>query len=136
MKEHRLMDRIRILAKNPNRRFSEDPREMIRSIQMHLQRILNTRQGSVPIADDYGIPDFTDYMTTYPESQRDIERTLKQTIQKFEPRLRSVRVTFLPQDDFLGLNFEITARLTQGDRREQIKFESQIDPDGHIKITS
>ncbi len=136
MKEHRLMDRIRILAKNPNRRFSDDPREMIRSIQMHLQRILNTRQGSVPIAADYGVPDFTDYIATYPESQRDIERTLKQTIQKFEPRLRSVRVTFLPQDDLLSLNFEITARLARDDSREPIKFESQIDPDGHIKITS
>ncbi len=124
-----------MLAKNPNRRFSDDPREMIRSIQMHLQRILNTRRGSVPIAADYGVPDFTDYMSTYPESQRDIEKALKQTIQRFEPRLKSVRVTFLPQEEnFLTLNFEIKAKLALGNGREPIIFESMIDSDGHIKI--
>ncbi len=135
MREHRLLDRIRLVDKNPNRRVTQDPKQMIHSVQDHLQRILNTRQGSTPIAEEFGVPDFTNFMSAFPDSKRSIERSLRQTIQKFEPRLRGVRVGFHPQeDDPMTITFEITAQLVLENHKEAVHFESQVDSGGHIKV--
>ena len=135
MHEHRLLDRIRLLDKNPSRRVTEDPKQMIHSIQEHLQRILNTHMGSVPIADDLGVPDFTNFMSAFPDSQRSIERSLRQTIQKYEPRLQGIRVAFFPkEDDPLSISFQITARLVLKDHKDPVSFESMVDADGRIRI--
>jgi type VI secretion system protein len=135
MREYRLLDRIRVMARNPSRRMTQDPKQMIRSIQEHLQRILNTRQGNVIIAPDYGIPDFTNFMGAFPEAQRELERTIRHTIQTYEPRLQGVRVNFLPrEDDPLTLSFQIQARLALKDHREAVTFESVLDAGGQIKV--
>lgn len=135
MREHRLLDRIREMAKNPSRRVTEDATQMTRSVQAHLQRILNTRQGNVPIAGDYGIPDFTDLMSGFPESRRAIERTIRDTIQKFEPRLQGVRVTFLePGEDTLNVNFQITAQLVLPGHKDPVIFDSMLNAGGQITV--
>ena len=135
MREHRLLSRIRLINKNPSRRSTEDPKEMIRSIQDHLQRILNTRRGSAPIAEDFGVPDFTNFMSAFPDSQHSIERSLRQTIQRYEPRLEGVRVKFFPkEEDPLSISFQITARLVLKEHKEPVSFESMVDAGGHIRI--
>jgi type VI secretion system protein len=98
----------------------------------HLQRILNTRQGNVPIAEDYGVPDFTDFLGNFPDSLRDMEKAIRTAMQKYEPRLKAVRISFVPQeDDVLALRFQISARLITGSKN-QIYFETVIDSDGRI----
>lgn len=135
MREHRLLDRIRELKRNPSRRVNEDPKQMIRSIQDHLQRILNTHQGNVPIADDYGVPDFTNFMASFADSQRNLERSLRQTIQKYEPRLQGVRVGFFSrEEDPLTISFQITARLVLEGQKDPIIFESTVDSGGRIRV--
>ena len=88
MKEDRLLERILNWKNEPLRRNRGDVRREIDSILAHLTRILNTRQGSVPISGIYGIPDLTDFMTSYPESVTEIERSIRCTIEEYEPRLR------------------------------------------------
>ncbi len=135
MQEHRLLDRIRLAMKNPSRRVTQDPKQMIRSVQEHLQRILNTRQGNVPIADDYGIPDFTNLMSGFPESKRSIERTIRNTIQYYEPRLQGVRITFLDQHDkTLTISFQISAQLVLPGHKDPVTFESVLDAGGHFDV--
>lgn len=137
MREHRLLQRIRLNAKRPGRRSGEDPRQMIHSVQEHLQRILNTRQGNVVIAEDYGIPDFTNFMSGYEETQRSLERSIRQTIQKYEPRLQGVRVTFAAEKDRtdkLTLNFQIQARLVLPGHKEAVMFESVVDSGGKVNV--
>jgi type VI secretion system protein len=137
MREHRLLDRIRLMDKNPQRRITEEPAQMIRSIQQHLQRILNTRQGSAPIAEDFGVPDFTNFTSAFPDSQRGMERMLRQTIQKYEPRLKGIRVGFFMQeDDPLTISFQITARLVLKDHKDPVSFESRVDSSGHVRLKS
>ena len=135
MREQRLLERIRIMAKRPNRRTSDDPKQMVRSVQEHLQRILNTRQGNVIIAEDYGIPDFTNFMSSFPETQRSLERSIRQTIQKYEPRLQGIRVSFLQErEDTLTLSFQIQARLVLPGQKEDVMFESVMDSGGKVKV--
>jgi type VI secretion system protein len=134
MREARLLERIRTWERDPARREREDPRRVIESVLLHLHRILNTKQGNVPIAEDYGVPDFTDLLYSYPESVRDIERTIRSAIQKYEPRLKAVKVTFIPQDaDLLSLRFQIAARLSS-ESKTQVFFETVVDSDGKIEI--
>ncbi len=135
MREARLLERIRFRERDPLRRENDNPAKMIDSIQDHLRQILNTRQGNVPIQEEYGTPDFTEFLTEYPQSLRGFERAIRQTILQFEPRLRAVRVTFTPQEeDRLAVKFQIFARLAASDGNKSVVFESLLDSDGKISI--
>lgn len=136
MREERLLERISTWKREPGRREREDVGRITDSILYHLQRILNTRRGSVPISEDYGIPDFTELLYSYPESIRDIETSIRQTIQKYEPRLKAVRVNFIPQEeDVLSLRFQIIAQLATDLDKVPVLFETVVDSDGKIKVS-
>jgi len=137
MREERLIERIRLGEKEPVRRATQDPKKVMASVLRHLQKILNTRQGGVPIADDYGVPDFTDFMRVSPDALREVEKSIRNTIQKYEPRLNNVRVKFIPQeDDILSLSFQIVAKLLVENKKTPIVFESLMGYDGKIRIRS
>ena len=107
------------------------------SVLKHLQRILNTRQGSVPIAPDYGMPDFTNIDSTFGPSDVPImERTLASVISKYEPRLSDVQVRFTPAPDRpLTAVFTLSARLLLPDAATPVLFETVLNPDGHIQVS-
>jgi len=135
MREDRLLERIRAWQEEPGKRTRKDPKRVVDSVLNHLQRILNTRQGSVPIGEDYGVPDFTDLVSAYPDGVRDFERSIRQTIQKYEPRLKAVRVHFVPlEEDVLSLGFQITGRLATEDHKESIVFQSVVGSGGKITV--
>lgn len=135
VREERLLERIRSRNKDPLRRSREDLGRTMDSVLGHLQRILNTRQGNVPIAEDFGVPDFTDLLHGYPQSLRDFERSIRQTIRKYEPRLKAVRVSFVPiEEGAFSLRFQITGRLATEDHQDPVFFESVVGSDGKISI--
>jgi len=134
MHEQRLSERIRVQEQQPGRRGGRDRKLCVDSIIDHLQRILNTRQGNVLIADDYGVPDFLDFLQTYPDSVREIEESIRTAIDRYEPRLSAASVTFIPrEDDDLTLRFQIIALLAmEGDR--QVLLETVVDTDGRVRV--
>ena len=134
MHEERLLERIRLVERAPLRRVGDHQRRCVQSVLSHLQRILNTRQGNVVIAGDYGVPDFLDFLQSYPESVHEIEHNIKNAIDKYEPRLSGSSVTFVPdEDEALTLRFQIIACLTvEGGRK--IFFETVVDTDGRMLI--
>lgn len=135
MREDRLLDRIRTWEEKPPQRSKEDPRRTVDSVLGHLQRILNTRQDSVPIAADFGMPDLTDLHSNYPDSMRWFLKAIKQTIQKYEPRLTAIRVSLVPdEEDPLSLRFQIVGRLAGRDHKDPVRFESVVGSDGKISV--
>ena len=135
MREERLTERIRSWNRAPHRRGKPDPKRMVDSIVRHLERILNTRWGSAQIADDYGIPDLTDLRSGLPDAVRDLERAIRNTIQKYEPRLEAVRVKFIPQEEtILTVSFQIVARLAVEGEKNPVTFQSVMDSDGKVTI--
>jgi type VI secretion system protein len=101
MRDERLLERIYLLEKDPDRREGHDTTRQINSILNHLQRVLNTKQGSVLIADDYGIPDFTNLPGAFSTgSTHEVERIIKNVIEKYEPRLTKVRARFIPKGEY------------------------------------
>ncbi len=134
MREERLLERVQTWEKEPARRGKEDSRRIVGSVLSHLQRILNTKQGNVPIAEDYGVPDFTDFLNSFPVSVKEIEKAIRLAIQKYEPRLTAVRVSFIPQEeDPLSIRFQITAKLLT-ESRTQVYIETIVGSDGKINI--
>ena len=133
MREERLLERIRTWENEPHRRSSSDFRRQVNSLLSHLQRILNTRQGNdyfghIRYSRPAGIHDFI------PESVTGIEKTIREAIACYEPRLSDVKVVFMPQDeDLLCLRFQIQARLSAGAGRN-ILIETIVDSDGKISL--
>jgi len=134
MREERLLERIRSFEKNPIQRKIDDPKRVISSIINHLQKILNIRTGSVLIADDFGLPDFTDLLITYPESQKDIERSIENMIRRYEPRLIDVKVKFIPSEkQTFVLRFKIISRLVTMNHK-MLTMESYIESDRKVRV--
>jgi len=134
MQEQRLTERIRSQEREPMRRGGESRNRCIDSILGHLQRILNTRQGNVLIAEDYGVPDFLNFLQSFPDSVHHIEASIRTAINSYEPRLAGTSVTFIPrEDDDLTLRFQIIANLAlEGDR--QVLLETVVDTDGRVCV--
>ncbi len=134
MREERLLERLQTWEREPARRGREDPRRIVDSVLRHLKRILNTKQGNVLIAEDYGIPDFSDFINTLPRSIGELEKSIRLAIQKYEPRLTAVRVNFIPQEeDRLSLRFQIVAKLVT-ESKTQVYIETVVDSEGKIEI--
>jgi type VI secretion system protein len=83
----------------------------------------------------YGMPDFNDMASRFPEAVVEIQRALKTSIEQYEPRLKRVRIKHLPDAaDPLHLRFEITAQLVTGEDDAAIWFETALDTSGQISI--
>ncbi len=137
MPEERLLERIHHLAHNPDLRSRRDTQLEVRSIISHLRRLLNTRQGSVEIADDYGIPDFTAMAgDNYADAVDEMERSIKRTINKYEKRLQDVKI-IIDQDnsDVFSIRFKLEAFMI-GEDKIPVIFNTVFRSDGKININS
>lgn len=136
MSEQRLLERIRLMEQDPDSREVTEPVQVVGSILEYLRMILNTRQGSVEIAPDFGVPDFTDmFGASGMESVRDIEAAMTKVITKYEPRMQNVKIEFSPQEDApLALQFKLQAKLMLENRDMPVVFETTLDPDGRITV--
>lgn len=78
------------------------------SIQKHLFRLLNARQGSLQHLPDYGLPDLNQIFQELPFAVSDLTTQLKTLIEKYEPRLINVKIIEKNQKDkFCILAFNI-----------------------------
>lgn len=136
MRNGRLIDRVRAWDAQtglPGRQPVAG--RQIDSIVEHLQKVLNSRQGTTLMDESFGMPDFTDIAPLFPASVREIERTIARIIERYEPRLFGVHVDFLMQnEDDLSLCFNIKAVMKQGAEQTRVQLESAIAPNGKTEI--
>ncbi len=97
----------------------------------NLRGVLNTRQGASPSAPDYGTPDLSELVHDFPESLSLMQRSVKNTILKYETRLKNVQVRLIEREEGgspILVHFEITAQLVyaNGDR-QPFRFSTTID---------
>jgi len=107
---------------------------LVESVLANLRRILNSRHGIAVAHPDYGIPDLTDLVHTFPEGVGGMQRAIKEAVEKYEPRLRRVIVKNAEAEDQLAMRFEIKAELASDDGKTPIRFETWIDADGEVEI--
>jgi type VI secretion system protein len=87
----------------------------IMSIMDHLNRLFNTREGSLPHLKDYGLPDISEIYRKMPHGIEELQKAIKRTVEKYEPRLVKVKVTPRETDptDF-RLVFILSGELAEG----------------------
>lgn len=137
MKDETLLERIRNLDKRAGVSTDRETSRSIQSILQHLRKILNTRQGSVLIADDYGMPDLTNFPgENLSEAAGELEEIMMTIIQRYEPRLINVKVGFEPEaNDSSTLRFKLSAEVTsEQDKKTPIVFETVVTSEGMVKV--
>jgi len=129
--ERSLLERIA----NPEdsiRRLDIDPRRVAESVLRNLRDMLNTRMLTSKANEEYGLPDFNDLITRFPDAIHELRRAIKTCIEKFEPRLNRVIVNYVPDENNpLALRFEINAQLVIGG---SVWYETMLDADGRANI--
>ncbi|ACQ91826.1 type VI secretion system lysozyme-related protein [Tolumonas auensis DSM 9187] len=82
------------------------------SILNHLNKLLQTRQGTVLCLPDYGLPDLNDGNASIYDSINRIRRHVGWIISRYEPRLSGIRVIYVPDaGSLLALRFRITGTM-------------------------
>jgi len=103
----------------------EDPaHRKLRSIIDSLSRLFNTRRGSIAHVPDYGLPDISQVYRDLPYSIDGLRAAVKLVVEKYEPRLRRIRVE--QQKDKEGeydmrVSFIVTGELLSG---QKVQFQT------------
>jgi type VI secretion system protein len=104
----------------------------IQSVQDHLSRLLNARQGALSHLPDYGLPDLTAAYGDLPYTITDLKTAIAECIRTYEPRIAEVEVVSLPDDRAKGVAIlEIRATLLNGIKA---RFETYLKSEGYAKL--
>jgi type VI secretion system protein len=105
----------------------------ILSVMDHLNRMFNTREGSLSHLKGYGLPDISEIYRKMPHGIEELQEAVKKAIEMYEPRLRNIRV--LPRDsegDKFKLVFIISGELKGGG---MVKFQTTFTSMGSSSIS-
>lgn len=110
--------------------------EYLTSVRRHLDELLNTMQGNCLIAPDLGLADMQSLSWHFSEeTHQDIARSITELIQRYEPRLRNVRIQALPAKEYYQLmQLKIEAELENDGHCVRVVLNTEIEPDGNIIV--
>ena len=110
-----------------SQRLELDVSRLKRSVLLHLQKMLNSRHGHAPAQPDYGVPDLNEFMFSFPESITTMKQAIERSIEKYEPRLKNVKATWVADEENpLNIRFEISARLALEKGNVPLRFATQV----------
>lgn len=119
--------------------------QMMETVRKDLEDLLNTRQTLGPSAKNrprvcnsilgYGLPEITALPSITPQQRRDIAEAVAQTVARFEPRLRDVRVAPLDTEEGkrATLRFRIDARLAV-EPGPEVAFDTVTEESGQYSV--
>ena len=122
MKE-RLLKRFSRWEEASHAAFEEsDSNALMESIRDDLEKIYNTKRGTVLIDEDFGLPDFSYMLNGY--SAPDVGLILQQ-------------VKYVEQNKFPGkLQFQMSARLKINERELPFNVNAFLSDDGSVSLTT
>lgn len=135
MRERTLLERLEQPDPPGERQVGLDEERLRESIRRSLQRLLNSRHGGSPTVPDYGTPEFEELFRSGQSADGSLVSQIERTIEKYEPRLRNVRVGFVTEDDEpMRLRFDITAVMMAGDEETPTVFRSLVETSGRVSV--
>ncbi|SAL60558.1 GPW/gp25 family protein [Caballeronia arvi] len=136
MRERRLLERIARWGAGEARTNETQVDVLVNSVMSHLSRLLNTRQGSVQIDPQFGVPDFTNLAgTTAMGSTREIEEEIRRMVVRYEPRIKSPRVTLNREEtDVLAIRFSLEGSLEVDDREIPLRISTTVGANGRVSV--
>jgi type VI secretion system protein len=134
MYEERLLERISRWERGSKRTYQTQVDVLIHSVLSHLNAMLNTKRGSVPIDERYGIPDFTNVSSGFTsESIRSLQDSVVETITLFEPRLKKPSIKVMARsDNDIVLTFQLEGFIDVDDKEIPLRLNTTVKPDGRV----
>lgn len=105
--------------------------QAILSVLDNLQRILNSRAGTLDHLPDYGLPDMGLILQGLPATAQELIRTMAATLLKYEPRLAALNIELLPQVLPGHLDYALDLQLKGGAR---VTFGTTLAPEGKVLV--
>ena len=105
--------------------------QVILSVLDNMQRILNCRAGALSHLPDYGLPDMSKILQGMPGTAHSLMEALSSVLLKYEPRLKSLTVTLLPQVIPGELAYAIDAELKG---IGLVRYGTDFMPEGRVLI--
>ena len=131
--EKSLFDRINSDSSSYSLHF--DYASLHYSILNSLQNMLNVRKGSLVSLEDYGIPDFSEFISQFPDAINKLKFSIRDFLHRFEPRIQSVQITHEPDiDKPLELKFSITTKVFVDDDVQNLSFETVLTSSGQAIV--
>jgi type VI secretion system protein len=113
----------------------EDLEGLMESVRQHVATLLNARHGMSEAAPDYGLPALSDLMAHSDSAPQVMQEAIRTTIEKYEPRLRRVRVSHqVGQGNRLTLVFRIDAVMVGRSGEHRVWYESSFAPNGELRV--
>ncbi|WP_434563962.1 type VI secretion system baseplate subunit TssE [Pseudomonas sp. R1-6] len=109
-------------------RVSEQDQHAL-SVLDNLQRILNSRAGSLSHLPDYGLPDMGTILQGLPATAHTLMKAMTHTLLKYEPRLTALAIELLPQLLPGHLECALDVQLKGGRR---VTFGTTLGPEGKV----
>ncbi|MFG0410155.1 type VI secretion system baseplate subunit TssE [Pseudomonas sp. FYR_11] len=111
-------------------RVSEDD-QLTLSVLDNLQRILNSRAGTLAHLPEYGLPDMGTVLQGLPASAHGLMNDIVSTFRRYEPRLAEVRIQLLAQRRPGHLEYALEVRINGSGRAA---FGATLAPDGRVVV--
>lgn len=136
MRERRLLERVSYWERGMDRSSQTQAETLVRSICNHLLRLLNTRQGSVPLDPLFGVPDLTNVAGGLAAgATEDIEEEFRRVISQYEPRLKNPRVSAMPRGgEVLALSFSLSGVLEVNHQLIPLQLSTRLDGNGKLSF--
>ena len=135
MRERTLCERLMSAGRDQPTSGKIDRGTVTDSIMRNLRVLFNSRAGCCETRPDFGMPDFNDVATRFPEAIPAIARAIRAQIENFEPRLSAVNVRHVPdKGNPLALSFDIAVTLTLEDGSERMSFQTDVLDDGKCRV--
>lgn len=107
---------------------------LAQSIADHIGRLLNSRQGALRAAPDYGLPDTNLIYANQPAAREQLRAAITQTILRHEPRVAEVEVgTRTATSEGFVQGFHILCRLRRS--RALVELVGRLGEDGQLSLS-
>ena len=114
-----------------------DTNVLVESVKDDLEKLYNTKRGTVLIDDNFGMPDFSYMLNGYaaPDANAILQQLHLQA-KNYEPRLQALHITYVEQKAFPGkLQFNINAKLRLKEQETPFHVMALLSDDGSVELS-
>ena len=143
-REQTLLDRMAARGERGRARYqasaTEDLDALMESVRRHLARLLNARHGMCEAVPDYGLPALADLVVGSGDYVQRVQEAIKTAVEKYEPRLRRVRVSRVADDaddkeQHRTLTFRIDAVLISQSGDHRVWYQTAVAGTGEFEVS-
>ncbi|WP_322049842.1 type VI secretion system baseplate subunit TssE [Paraburkholderia bannensis] len=101
------------------------------SVRDNIERILNSRRGSLAHLPDFGLDDLSEIYRHLPSSTHKLRNAIESTLLKYEPRLKRIEIEVQSPEPGIMVSFTMKCHLH---REGLVRFDTVFTPDGRTRL--